>query len=82
MAQDGGFSRREQGFESPWGRCFSLMNSELVTLSTTRSPLDFSEHTPRNWEQGRRVPEGPSLGLLRIAARHPSVLKENLRAVA
>jgi len=40
--------------------------------------LGISVHTLRNWEQGRRVPEGPALALLRIAARHPRVLRENL----
>ncbi len=42
--------------------------------------LGISVHTLRNWEQGRRVPEGPALALLRIAARHPHVLHENLAA--
>lgn len=40
--------------------------------------LGISVHTLRNWEQGRRTPEGPALALLRIAARHPGVLRENL----
>jgi putative transcriptional regulator len=40
--------------------------------------LGLSVHTLRNWEQGRRSPEGPALALLRIAARHPGVLVENL----
>ena len=40
--------------------------------------LGISVHTLRNWEQGRRIPEGPALALLRIAARHPRVLRENL----
>ena len=40
--------------------------------------LGISVHTLRNWEQGRRMPEGPALALLRIAARHPKVLRENL----
>jgi putative transcriptional regulator len=44
--------------------------------------LGISVHTLRNWEQGRRTPEGPALALLRIAARHPRILKENLRRVA
>ena len=30
----------------------------------------------------RRHPEGPALALLRIAARHPRVLKENLTGTA
>lgn len=40
--------------------------------------LGISVHTLRNWEQGRRRPEGPALALLRVAARHPRVLHENL----
>ena len=40
--------------------------------------LGISVHTLRNWEQSRRQPEGPALALLRIAARHPGVLRENL----
>lgn len=41
------------------------------------SALGISVHTLRNWEQGRRQPEGPALALLRIAARHPGVVREN-----
>ena len=44
--------------------------------------LGISVHTLRNWEQSRRRPEGPALALLRIAARHPRVLHENLAASA
>jgi putative transcriptional regulator len=44
--------------------------------------LGISVHTLRNWEQDRRSPEGPALALLRIAARHPGVLRENLAASA
>jgi putative transcriptional regulator len=40
--------------------------------------MGISVHTLRNWEQGRRRPEGPAIALLRIAARHPRVLRENL----
>lgn len=42
------------------------------------SALGISVHTLRNWEQARRSPEGPARALLRIAARHPSVVHENL----
>ncbi len=42
--------------------------------------LGISVRTLQGWEQGRRKPEGPSLALLRIAARHPRVIKENLDA--
>lgn len=39
--------------------------------------LGISVHTLRNWEQSRRMPEGPALALLRIAARHPRVLLDD-----
>ncbi len=44
--------------------------------------LGISVHTLRNWEQGRRTPEGPALALLRIAARHPKIVRENLTSAA
>lgn len=51
-----------------------------LTQQQFANALGISVHTLRNWEQGRRRPEGPALALLRIAARHPRVLKENLAA--
>ena len=30
--------------------------------------------TLRNWEQGRRTPEGPALALLRVAAKNPGAV--------
>ena len=53
-----------------------------LTQADFARALGISVHTLRNWEQGRRSPEGPALALLRIAARHPRVLKENLAASA
>jgi len=44
--------------------------------------VGISVHTLRNWEQGRRRPEGPAIALLRIAARHPRIIRENLRSAA
>ena len=44
--------------------------------------VGISVHTLRNWEQDRRRPEGPALALLRIAARHPRVIRENTESVA
>ena len=44
--------------------------------------MGISVHTLRNWEQDRRKPEGPALALLRIAARHPRILRENLESAA
>ena len=53
-----------------------------MTQTQFATALGISVHTLRNWEQGRRSPEGPALALLRIAARHPRVLRENLEASA
>lgn len=33
--------------------------------------IGVSVATLRNWEQGRRVPEGPALALLRVASHNP-----------
>lgn len=44
--------------------------------------LGISVHTLRGWEQGRRKPEGPAIALLRIVARHPKLIRENLASVA
>jgi putative transcriptional regulator len=44
--------------------------------------MAISVHTLRNWEQGRRHPDGPALALLRIAARHPRIIRENLESAA
>lgn len=56
----------------------------FVGLSQARfaEALGISVHTLRNWEQGRRKPEGPALALLRIAARHPKIVRENLASAA
>jgi putative transcriptional regulator len=53
-----------------------------LTQQEFAEALGISVHTLRNWEQGRRSPEGPALALLRVAARHPRVLRENLAASA
>jgi DNA-binding transcriptional regulator YiaG len=53
-----------------------------MTQEEFAAALGISIHTLRNWEQDRRRPDGPAIALLRIAARHPRVLRENLAASA
>ena len=53
-----------------------------LTQQAFAEALGISVHTLRNWEQGRRAPDGPALALLRVAARHPRVLHENLAVQA
>ena len=38
--------------------------------------MNISVHTLRNWEQGRRHPEGPARVLLNVVNNHPEVLME------
>ena len=49
-----------------------------LTQERFAQAMGISVHTLRNWEQDRRKPEGPALALLRIAARHPKIVRENL----
>jgi len=52
----------------------------FVDLSQSQfaQAMGISVHTLRNWEQGRRRPNGAAIALLRIAARHPRIIRENL----
>jgi putative transcriptional regulator len=56
----------------------------FVGLSQDRfaRAMGISVHTLRNWEQDRRQPEGPAVALLRIAARHPRIIRQNLKSAA
>ena len=53
-----------------------------LTQAEFARAIEISVYTLRNWEQGRRKPEGPALALLRIAARHPRIIRENLESAA
>jgi DNA-binding transcriptional regulator YiaG len=60
----------------------ALRNFLGLTQERFASAVGISVHTLRNWEQGRRRPDGPAVALLRIAARHPRVILENVRSAA
>lgn len=55
-----------------------------VKLALSQTEFAFligvSVATLRNWEQGRRRPEGPARALLRIASVHPEAVLDALRA--
>ncbi len=53
-----------------------------LTQEDFAQALGISVYTLRNWEQGRRKPEGPAMALLRIAARHPRIIRENVATAA
>lgn len=47
-----------------------------LTQNQFASLMNISIHTLRNWEQGRRQPEGPAKVLLNVANNHPNILIE------
>ena len=60
----------------------ALRSFVRLTQAEFARAIEISVHTQRNWEQRRRKPEGPPIVLLRIAARHPRILRENLESAA
>ena len=63
---------RTIGMEKPdVGRiraAYHLSQNEFATL------LGISLATLQNWEQGRRVPQGPARILLQVVAKHPEAV--------
>jgi putative transcriptional regulator len=51
---------------------YQLTQREFAAL------LGISTGTLRNWEQGRRKPEGPAMALLRVAQKHPQAVLDSL----
>jgi len=50
-----------------------------LTQSQFAAMLGISVSTLRNWEQGRRVPEGPARVLLQVAAKHQEAVLDTVR---
>jgi len=55
---------------------YKLSQGEFAAL------IGISVATLRNWEQGRRTPEGPARVLLQVAAKHPDAVWDVVRADA
>ena len=53
---------------------------QLIGLSQAEfaEVLNISKRTLQEWEQGRRAPSGAAQTLIRIAKRHPEVVREGL----
>lgn len=64
------------------GDVAALRRFICLTQREFADALGISVHTLRNWEQDRVTPDGSGLALLRIAARHPRVIRQNLRNAA
>lgn len=64
------------------GDVAALRRFICLTQEQFAEALGISVHTLRNWEQDRVRPDGPGLALLRIAARHPRIVRENIDSAA
>jgi putative transcriptional regulator len=49
-----------------------------MSQSEFASVLSISKRTLQEWEQGRRSPSGAAQALIRIARKHPEVVREAL----
>jgi putative transcriptional regulator len=69
-------------------RSVDLVNSNTPNVAALRARFKLSQakfaallgisvDTLQNWEQKRRLPDGPAKVLLRIARTHPEALLEN-----
>ncbi len=73
--------------EKPPSREFVIDSPNVKQLrgSFRLSQIEFAEllgisvKTLRNWEQGRRRPDGPARVLLQVAARHPEAVWDVVR---
>lgn len=60
------------------------VNVKMIRTSQKLSQVDFAKRygfplgTIRNWEQGRRVPEGPAKILLKIIKHNPEIVTQIL----
>ncbi len=69
-------------------RTFRPADVKKVRASLGQSQQEFalmigvSVATLRNWEQGRRTPDGPALALLRVAAKNPKAVAAALHGTA
>ncbi len=68
--------------DTPASRTFQMGQVDIkriregynLTQNQFAAMLGISVRTLQNWEQGRRVPEGPARVLLQVAAKHPEAV--------
>ena len=69
------------GVHIPEGIDVKAIRSKLaMTQQEFAGRFGFSIKTLRHWEQGRRVPEGPTRAYLLVIDRNPKAVKKALKA--
>jgi len=60
----------------------SVREKSGLSQSRFAALMGISVGTLRNWEQGRRKPEGSARVLLRVVARHPEAVLDAVESLA
>ena len=76
--------------EAPASRAFKVRSADVKRIRASynlsqdqfAAMIGISASTLRNWEQGRREPEGSARVLLRVAERHPEALLDVVQAAS
>ena len=69
-----GGMKASRSFEFPETEVRALRERFGLSQDKFANLVGISVATLRNWEQGRRKPEGPARVLLRVASQHPEAL--------
>lgn len=69
-----GKTKPSRSFEFPKSKVRKIREGYGLSQDKFARLMGISAATLRNWEQGRRKPEGPARILLMIAAKHPEAL--------
>jgi putative transcriptional regulator len=63
----------------PINEVVEARQSTGLSQSEFASALSISKRTLQEWEQGRRAPSGAAQALIRIARKHPKIVRDALR---
>lgn len=69
-----GSMQPSRSFEFPETEVRALREQFGLSQDKFAHLVGISVGTLRNWEQGRRKPEGPARVLLQVVSRHPEIL--------
>jgi putative transcriptional regulator len=59
---------------------YAIRRKTGLSQAAFSSRIGVSAGTLRNWEQGRRTPDGPARVLLTLLSRNPRIVEETLAA--
>jgi putative transcriptional regulator len=69
-----GLSKPSRAFHFPESKISRVRKRYRLSQSKFAAMMGISVNTLRNWEQGRRRPEGPARVLLNVVSKHPEAV--------